>query len=93
MHNFPFIFNKGVLVNEIWGILEENATTTYVEQKLKQDFCSRLSGEFRLLCDGLVNLVPFFLTQMADRSTSSVGKKKKKKFIKKKKKFLHFFFF
>ena len=62
----------GVVINEVWGMLEENRTDTYIENKLRQDVCSRFSGTFQTICNGLVNLTPFFIHQLADRSTSSI---------------------
>jgi hypothetical protein len=61
----------GVVVNEIFGMLEENATDEYIEEKLKHDVCARFAGTYQTICDVLVNLTPLIVRTIANKTTAS----------------------
>jgi hypothetical protein len=62
----------GVVVNEIFGMLEENRTDEYIEQKLKTDVCDRMGGTYQYLCDVIVDLTPLLIKTIANKTTASI---------------------
>ena len=52
-------------------MLEENLTDIYIENKLKDGLCARLSGEYKYFCDLLVDLTPLLIKSIGSKMTAS----------------------
>jgi hypothetical protein len=62
----------GIAINEIEGMIMENATVTEIENYLKNDVCSVMEGYLKVACEMLASQVETIIDKLENRWTVSV---------------------